>query len=205
MGGPGSGNRYRWNTKDLAEEYTALDVNILVRAGEIKEGQIRHGRSRWSEDREAIEYEARADLDPPYLQVRYIKDRTVKGDYTIYLTRTFPPLGGVRWWFICPGSGCGRRVGRLYVERDFLCRHCLNLAYESQRKSGAFRALDRARKIRWRLGGLGGLAAPFPDKPKGMHWETYFRLHDEAMRAEDLGWTMVTGRIGDLGKRLKRI
>jgi hypothetical protein len=205
MGGIGSGNWTRMHTKDLVEKFMALDVNILVRSGIIKEGHIRHGRLRWSGDREAIEYEARADLDPPYLQVRYIIDGTVKGNHTIYLTRTFPPFGGHRWWFICPGSGCGRRVGRLYVGRDFLCRHCRGLVYESQRKSASFRVLSRSQKIRRRLGGSGGLSDPFPDKPKAMHWKTYFRLQDEAMRAEDLGWRMVSARIGDLGKRLERI
>jgi hypothetical protein len=43
--------------------------------------------------------------------------------------------GGRRWWFLC--SGCGRRMGVLYLppgRTDFRCRGCYRLRYRSQQK-----------------------------------------------------------------------
>jgi len=36
--------------------------------------------------------------------------------------------------------------------------------------------------------GLCHFAEHFPDKPKGLHWRTYERLHDEAAEAELRSW-----------------
>ena len=86
---------------------------------------------------------------------------------------------------LCPGAGCGRRVALLYGPRKyFLCRHCYDLVYESQRENRMNRALCRAQTIRERLGGSANMTKPFPEKPKGMHWERYERLWWEHQEAE---------------------
>lgn len=100
-------------------------------------------------------------------------------------------FGGERPWFLCPGARCGSRVAVLYgPEKYFLCRHCYNLSYESQRENTMYRALHKAQAIRERLGGSANMTLPFPEKPKGMHWRTYGRLrneHDEAEMEQLLG------------------
>jgi hypothetical protein len=101
------------------------------------------------------------------------------------LTWTACNFGGERPWFICPGAGCGRRVAVLYGPgRYFLCRHCYELVYESQRNNAIERALHKAQSIRKHLGGSANMMEPFPEKPKGMHHDTYMRLFWEHHEAE---------------------
>jgi hypothetical protein len=68
--------------------------------------------------------------------------------------------------------------------RYFLCRHCYDLTYQSQRDNKMYRALHPAQDIRRRLGGSANMTEPFPEKPKGMHWRTYERLWGEHHEAE---------------------
>jgi hypothetical protein len=110
---------------------------------------------------------------------------------TIRIVRVPCRFGGVRPYFICPGAvngiACGRRVAKLYGSgRYFLCRYCYRLAHASQSEGAWERTLRRANKIRQRLGGDPGMAAPFPERPKGMWRRTYERLHDAAFNAEFL-------------------
>jgi hypothetical protein len=103
----------------------------------------------------------------------------------VTLTWTGCNFGGERPWFVCPGAGCGRRVAVLYGPgRYFLCRHCYDLTYESQRENAMYRALSKAQAIREKLGGSANMMAPFPERPKGMHHETYRRLREEHDEAE---------------------
>jgi hypothetical protein len=52
----------------------------------------------------------------------------------------FPPLGGVRWLFRCPGLGkspCPHRARILYrplAVQIFACRHCFDLSYASRQR-----------------------------------------------------------------------
>jgi len=102
--------------------------------------------------------------------------------------RTNGYFGGERAWFLCPRPGCGRRVAKLWGGTMFYCRQCYNLAYESQNETAWDRALRKHQAIRMRLGGSGSLAEDFPDKPKGMHWQTYWRLCRAAEEAESRSW-----------------
>jgi hypothetical protein len=91
------------------------------------------------------------------------------------LSATYPHYGGARWWAKCPG--CGRRCAILhFVGPGRLgCRVCLHLAYESTRETAFARACRRARRIRFRLGASTNLVGPL-EKPKGMHWRTFWEL-----------------------------
>jgi hypothetical protein len=110
---------------------------------------------------------------------------------TVALEWTPCNYGGKRPWFKCPGvvrgAPCNQRVAVLYDGGDyFLCRHCYDLAYQSQRHDPGNRALTKTQNIRRKLGGTANMMEPFPDKPNRMHWRTYERLAGEAERAETI-------------------
>ncbi len=185
MGGTGSGNRYRWGAKASTDACDRFDLSSLSRRGWLRPGSS--GTARWWRgEREtssigwAVDGEAGTATD---LELRYAVEGEEVG-YRVPIAWTPCHFGGQRPWFVCPGAGCGRRVGVLYGRRLFLCRRCHDLAYESTREDSGGRALRKARKIRERLGGSANLLEPFPPKPKGMHWRTYARLAREEKAAE---------------------
>lgn len=98
-------------------------------------------------------------------------------------------FGGERPWFQCSayfrGRYCGRRVRHLYgAGKLFACRHCYGLAYASQQESAGHRGLQMAQSIRRRLGGSVSMFDAFPEKPRGMHTQTYLRLRRRYSIAE---------------------
>lgn len=65
-------------------------------------------------------------------------------DFKVPLVTTLCNYGGMRYWFVCPITKderhCGRRVGVLYrIGKWFGCRHCGNIAYDSQRQSERYK------------------------------------------------------------------
>lgn len=92
---------------------------------------------------------------------------------TLRLAETAQPLGGHRPWLVCVGCGSRRRI--LYLCRaGARCRLCIGHVYERTPKSD--RSLRDLQKVRRRLDGTFSLLDPFPPKPKGMWWRTYFAL-----------------------------
>jgi hypothetical protein len=187
VGGVGSGGWHRFDKKTTTDECQSIDVRYLHR-----NGLLRAGRSfslRWSRAGRQIgsiggvAYDDRVGFF--YRHRRGPGDEWEDVKETVELGWTACNFGGERPWFTCPGAGCGRRVAVLYGPgRYFLCRHCYDLRYESQREGKANRALRRAQKIRERLGGSTNMTEPFPQKPKGMHHDTYMRMCWEHLEAE---------------------
>jgi len=105
-------------------------------------------------------------------------------EHTVQLTQTACNYGGVRHWFRC--EHCQRRVGVLYFSGgQCACRKCFKLAYKSERESRHYRLFRKADKIRERLGWWAGIALPDGEKPKGMHWKTFYRMkakHDATVQ-----------------------
>jgi hypothetical protein len=197
MGGVGSGTWYRFNKKTTTSECHSMDVRYLQRENLLRSG---HSFSlRWSRaGRETgfIGGVVEGTETPERVILLYRHRSSPGGEWEdvrepVPLTWTACNFGGQRPWFVCPGAGCGRRVAVLYGPgKYFLCRHCYDLVYESQRDNAIYRALHKAQSIRERLGGSTNMMEPFPVKPKGMHYETYWRLreeHDEAEMAQLVG------------------
>ena len=193
MGGVGSGNRYRFDKKTTTDEAHGLDIRDLYRKGLLRSGGS--FSSRWLRgERETGSIRGFAYGDRVLLSYRHRSGLGGEWEYVkepISLEWTPCNFGGERPWSLCPGVGCGRRVAVLYGPgKYFLCRHCYDLRYESQRTDKKDRALRRAQTIRTRIGGSANMMEPFPEKPKGMHHDTYMRLfweHDEAHREELAG------------------
>jgi len=191
MGGFGSG-RPGGSGRDTVESCRSIDVNRLHKAGCLAPGWC--GGWQWTHDGERVAWiNLRAAADRLHLSYRV---RISGGEWedveeTVQIVRMPCRVGGSRPFLICPGvvngTSCGRRVAKLHGPgRYFLCRHCYRLAHASQSEGGWDRALRRANKIRQRLGGDPGMAAPFPKKPKGMWRRTYERLREKALEAEML-------------------
>ena len=104
---------------------------------------------------------------------------------------------GKRWWFICPGSGCGKRVGVLFLGNILVCRHCWGMAYSSQNKAYYDRQSDKAFQLAAKLGHQGSVFDGFyGNKPRGMHWKTYNRKVAEIERAAETGLLGAMAKFG---------
>ena len=200
MGGFGSGRRFG---KDCTEDMLALDVRQLQREGRLKPGAAFTWRWRWNGQTLASVH-LQMGTDRVRLRCR---QREHGGDgqdmaYSVRLDWTSCNYGGQRVWWLCPVPGCGRRVALLFGGPVFACRHCHQLAYRSQRETDEARAARRASKLRDVLGWEPGLVSGPGDKPKGMHWRTFERLH----LAHDLhaldAMTGMMERFGRLQQRL---
>ncbi len=203
MGGLGSG-RPSGSGRDTVESCRSIDVNRLYKAGCLRPGWW--GGWQWTRDGEkvaSITLRAEADLLHLSYRVRIRGGEWENVEESIRIVRVPCRLGGSRPYFICPGVvngiACGRRVAKLHGPgRYFLCRHCYRLAHASQNESGWDRAVRRATKMRQRLGGDPDIAAPFPEKPKGMWRQTYQRLRQQAVEATigvDEAFVLSVGRL----------
>lgn len=176
----------REREKGTTEDYRALDVRALHRAGVLASGW----RGNWQWTRQGavvasigLEAESRDRVRLRY-QVTIRGEREGK-DYPVSITWTPCHLGGERPWFMCPC--CSRRVARLYSHRMFACRHCLRLNYSSQQASKRDRASDRSFDLRRALGCHEGFLirpAELIRKPKGMHWRTFGRKIEQLKRVD---------------------
>jgi hypothetical protein len=175
MGGCGSGRRSY--SKATTSDYHQVDVRRWQREGFLMAG--RFFACRWGNIEVVAASTARGE--PDRVSLCSWQDRST---YSVRLAWTPCNYGGSRAWFICPARDCGRRVAILYGDGPFACRHCRQLAYDSQQDSGWRRSINQARLARMKLGGSANLTEPLPERPKGMHWRTYSRLYIRAAGRE---------------------
>jgi hypothetical protein len=167
----------RCKEKNTIEDYRALDIRTLHRAGVLVVGWS--GNWQWSRDGEmrariGVTVESLIRLRLKY-QVT-TRSQVEAMDYVVPVAWTPCHLGGSRPWFGCPS--CGRRVAKMYGGAVFACRHCWRLNYASQQASKRDRAADRSWSLRSLLGcdeGFLSIPAEYICKPKGMHWRTFNR------------------------------
>lgn len=176
MGGRGSGNWHRWNTKTTLEQTRRIDIRYMKKRGLLKPGY--GGSLSWSCNGEPdgdIRYQCFEQWLQLSFRSRFNGEEWESIKQTIWFDRTPCNYGGERLWFLCPR--CDRRVGVLSGHGTlFLCRHCYQLSYRSQQEGRIERLISQKHKLGKRLfehyehgEGWG--------KKKGMHWNTYQRLY----------------------------
>jgi len=182
---PGRGGRITWG--DSADPDASVSMVLLsdehldaLKAGEELEATPAENVDPEDDSRATAIY-----LDYTVTPPRDGEKRDVS--YLVPIEYTDCNFGGSRPWFRCPtdAGGCGRRVGKLYLpiyanQDRFLCRECYDLGYRSSRNSGneLERAEQRYRKAFAKADAEDRRPHPngtphLPDKPKGMHWETF--------------------------------
>jgi len=196
MGGSGSGNYLRWDSKSTTESQHRIDIRWLKKQGYLRPGAS--GLLSWSRGDEqtgSIGYRMEHDRMILNYRQRPHGDEWENVEQAISFDRTSCNYGGLRTWLLCPR--CWQRVALLYgAGKYFFCRHCYNLTYASQQESKSDRFMRKARKIRARLGASNNLMESILFKPKNMHQKTFDRLRREADHANDLSLIIMGQRLG---------
>ena len=122
---------------------------------------------------------------------------------SIQISKTPCHYGGYRYWFIC--SNCKRRVGVLYRQGYFKCRHCLGVNYRTQLQQPQDRLFKRLNALRERLGWYGGIVHGHGEKPKGMHTATYNRLLGEYIELEKMVTNNLMHQFDRIDKKLNGV
>lgn len=207
VGGIGSGRRNQ-SGRGTTSDCWSLDVRRFQRDGLLTPGQV-FGWNWMREGETLASIFVRTGSDTLTLNYRQRLGNEVwqPMEYTVPLDWTACTYGGSRPWFLCPATGCWRRVAKLYLggTGSFACRHCCRLVYACQREADDDRAARRAETIRRRLGWEPGILNGTGRKPKGMHRRTFERLeaqHDalveSAMARMAARLKLVERGLGDL-------
>ena len=161
---------------DKCEDYRSVDLAWLRRKGYLRIGYS--GSITWSRGGSVTAW-IRYRVEGHGLRLIYRTRRSGEDEWRdidelfpfIYTATNF---AGRRQWLQC--LSCRQRCRVLFGGAYFRCRRCHRLKYESQYEPAWLSGTSRAQKIRERYSGSGSLDEPFPEKPKGMHWQTYDRL-----------------------------
>lgn len=155
--------------------------------------------------------EFNAYLMPPGSEIKYlvsyseVKGIAVINGYKTTVTGVEMALGGYRYFFICPT--CRDRKQKLVMTNSGLsCKKCLGIVPSSLNRSKndcnyywnlaekIARSLDPSFSIYPTLGGCGNKR--FPDKPKGMHWNTYSKKYMKYKEYKEKGDSAWLGSAG---------
>lgn len=199
MGGVGSGGKFE-SVLPTSRDFVPCDIAELTRLG------LFSSIASPVDLQSLLEVEMNGDDESP-LRVRIIRGTHTRfgwaedarqvprelwlSDTSVFVevTTSKPHFGGIRFWFVCPRTGCGRRCRVLYRARrgnarSFACRHCHRMTYQTQRTGQTSRLIRKLDRKADRFAVVDGLH----EKPKGMHWRTYHRLCDEIDVLSELLW-----------------
>ena len=175
MGGWGSG-RYG-HSAVTTQESKRVDIRYIRKQGWLYDGRI--GLLSWTcagEPSGKVGYFIRGNTFTLDYKVREPRGEWESIKLPVTLTTIPCRYGGKRYYFLCPGRGCGRRCEILYsAGLYFVCRKCAGLIYDSQKGGEIDKLIEAKHKLGKRI---------FEDydgwgyrKMKGMHWKTFDLLH----------------------------
>lgn len=108
MGGLGSGNHWRWGTRNTVEDMRELRIGKLASNGWLGSG--RTCSYAWSQSGRRIG-DIRVTAAAGHILLNY-RSRGGSGEwqahsYPVQIDWTPCHFGGARPWFLCPARGCG--------------------------------------------------------------------------------------------------
>ena len=173
MGGMGSGTGIRPNrkrTKQLIETFPCLDA-LIFPFGSMK----LLPQNAYQLSSQGITFQ----ICPDRLLISQENSNSLP--YEIFFSLTSAYYGNYRYWLKCPKCNLNRRKLSL-IRIDsfplFLCRCCLNLAYQSQNRTQGDQIIHKKWALIQKLG-CNSEYVPDTAKPKGMHWRTFCILREQ--------------------------
>ena len=174
MGSCASGN-YGSRSYDVtfADDVPCVDLLGFRRRGWLRPGCAAMGMFEIPQ-RTGLRLKAYAECEVQesvgYLRLRF----DIAPDLVTDLACTPQPIGGVRWWLVCPL--CDKNKGKLFFggREGWGCRACHQLRYRSQHLRPAARAKARCEWYCERAGTFEWVATP--RRPLRMHRATFDRL-----------------------------
>ena len=157
MGGINSGRR-RTVTRGAVEQFPAIDLRVLKRAGLICAGECTYDTLHWrNQAPETLSAKIFVDLsDADDASMRVV----MSGERHRIAMECMPcPYGGIRAYFLCPING--KRCEQLFlVDSMFASRQAHRLTYASQSEDDLSRARRKVRKLRRQVEGDTRYARP---------------------------------------------
>lgn len=210
---PGAFVPYRWRDEHgHGEEVASIGVHVE-----------RDGAPRFAPTLDDVDREDIADdlVDrATHLRLSYTvapdRDDPSDHEHRIQLEYTPCPLGGIRPWLRCPAQGCSDRVGKLYRPpraETFACRECYDLGYRSSRTSGddlkqaelRYRRAFAKADAEDRRPHPNSDSAFFPERPSGMHHDTFEELLGDVRAAREEFHEQMQVRLRELTDQYDRL
>lgn len=188
MGGRGSGDYIRSNSKPTTDNFLKLDLRMLNKRGWLVPNV--NQTITWSRNDNVIGRISYV-LSSNKITLLYAHGTSSNQPESIndeiQLIKTSCNFGGERTWFCCPS--CSKKVLVLFGGKYFRCRQCKGVVYASSNES----QLDRSRRALAKYQSIlaPDLALCSADgtrglhKPKGMRYKTYFDIKKRASEKED--------------------
>jgi hypothetical protein len=195
MGGPNSGRR-RTVHRGAIEQFPAIDLRVLKRAGLLRVGQCTYTTLNWrNQTLEALSARIFVDLsDTSDASIRVVGCGTDGAMAQRAAIECVPcPFRGMRCYFLCPLIGV--RCEQLFLaDGTFASRKAHKLTYTSQSEDELSRARRKVRKLHRQVEGDFRYA-----RPRGRNrWRTVQGLKTAKTEARDLYRDRLRARVVDL-------